>query len=151
LERYFVAKHFGVTVYLHRFVGVDPDEGCHNHPWNAAAVCLVGGYTEARMTTLCPIVGWREKYRTIRPGSINVIRKNDFHQIVKMQPDTWTLFVHGRNQAGWGFLRRLFCDYNLKTHGHRVEFHQPYQLSNKESPWWLNAPTGKHSDREPLQ
>ncbi len=147
-ERYYMGQAFGLTVYLHRFVGVDPDEGCHNHPWNALAICLVGGYREARMTTLCPIVGWQQKYRIIRPGSFNRLRMSDFHQIVEMKPDTWTLFIHGTKRAGWGFLRKRHCDYGLKTHGLRTEFHQPYTLTSMR--WWVRAPLGKDSKREPL-
>lgn len=147
LERYFLGQFMGLTFYLHRFVDVDPDEGVHNHPWNATAVCLAGGYTEARMTTLCPIDGWQEKYRQIRMGSVNRIRVSDFHQIVQMEPETWTLFVHGRLKAGWGFLRRQKCDYGLDSHSFRTEFHQPYRLTNG-SQWWLKAPKGRDSERE---
>lgn len=149
LERYYLGQFLGLTVYLHRFVGVDPDEGVHNHPWNAVAWCLAGGYTEARMITLCPVSGWQERYRQIRPGSINRIRVQDFHQIVQMEPETWTLFIHGRLRAGWGFLRRIRCDHNQPTHDYRTEFHQPYQLTNG-SKWWLEAPNGQHSEREPM-
>lgn len=149
LERYYMGQAFGLTFYLHRFVGVDPDEGAHNHPWHAMAICLAGGYREARVTTLCPIDGWQQIYRIIRPGSFNRIRVSDFHQIVEMKPNTWTLFIHGQKRAGWGFLRKFRCTYGIPTHRLRTEFHQPYPLTNG-SKWWLEAPLGKHSEREPM-
>lgn len=151
LERYFMGRVLGITVYLHRFVGTDPDEGAHNHPWNALAICLAGGYKEARVTTLCPIDGWQQRYRFIRPCSFNRIRVSDFHQIVEMKPDTWTLFIHGRYRAGWGFLRKVVCSYGLDTHGLRTEFHQPYPLtSGSSTPWWMRSPKGSDVGREPL-
>lgn len=151
LERYYLGGLFGLTFYLHRFVGSDPDEGAHNHPWNALAICLAGGYREARVTTLCPIDGWQQTYRIIKPGSFNLIRVRDFHQIVELKPETWTLFIHGRYRAGWGFLRTIACDYGLQTHQFRTEFHQPYPLtSGDKTPWWTRVPLGKDSDREPM-
>lgn len=150
LERYFVGQLFGHTFYLHRFVGTDPDEGCHNHPWNALAICLAGGYTEARMTGLCVVNGWQEEYRNISPGSFNRIRANDFHQIISIKPETWTLFIHGKAQLGWGFLRRVPCAYGLESHRLRTEFHQPYKLTNG-SQWWKAAPKGSESCRVRMQ
>lgn len=150
LERYFVASALGRTIYLHRFVGTDPDEGVHNHPWNALAICLSGGYTEARLTGFCPMTGWVEKLRRIRPGSFNRIRANDFHQIVSMKPGTWTLFLHGPMKHGWGFLRRERCDYGLPTHSFRTVFHQPFELTNG-SKWWKRAQTGRLAHRELLE
>jgi hypothetical protein len=150
LERYYIGQAFGLTCYLHRFVGTDPDEGSHNHPWNALAVCLSGGYTESRMVTLCPITGWRSKYRTIFPGFFNWIRASDFHQIVTLKRETWTLFIHGKHKAGWGFLRKKPCDYGCSTHSMRVEFHQPFELQRASTPWWTRSPLGKDSEREEM-
>ena len=33
LERYYLGSLFGVTAYLHRFVGYDSDREVHDHPW----------------------------------------------------------------------------------------------------------------------
>ena len=35
LERYYIATLFGVRLYLHRFVGSDPDRGLHDHLFGA--------------------------------------------------------------------------------------------------------------------
>jgi hypothetical protein len=150
LERYFVCQVFGLTIYLHRFVSGDGDEEVHNHPWNSIAICLAGGYMEERMTGLCMQQGWRRIYRKIIPGRINRIRANDFHRILATKPETWTLFVHGKTRIGWGFLRTTACYYGLPSHNLRVEFHQPYPLTNG-SQWWHDAPLGKHATREPQQ
>ena len=53
------------------------------------AELLAGGYVEERGDCV----------RTFRPGSINVIRKDDYHRVELLQPKTgsWRLFVAGRN------------------------------------------------------
>ena len=47
-KRYYVGQLFGVTVYLHRFVGCDGDPELHDHPWNALSIVLSGSYIELR-------------------------------------------------------------------------------------------------------
>ena len=148
LERYFLFQWFGLTAYLHRFVGADGDEEVHNHPWNSLAICLAGGYMEERVTGMCILQGWAYRLRAIRPGSFNRIRANDFHRIAATDPETWTLFIHGKTRLGWGFLH---LDKNpLITNGAEVRFYQPYPLTNG-SKWWLTAPLGRESSsRTPL-
>ena len=51
LERYYVCTLLGVRIYLHRFVGSDPDRGVHDHPWAwARSIVLAGWYLEERRT-----------------------------------------------------------------------------------------------------
>lgn len=147
LERYFVCRVLGLTVYLHRFVGCDGDNEVHNHPWNSIAVCLVGGYLEERVTGICILQGWRNVNRRIFPGRVNRIRANDFHRIKSTKPETWTLFIHGRTRLGWGFLHRNLAARSTKDS--MVIFHQPFPLTSGAA-WWLDAPTGNNSGRETL-
>lgn len=147
LERYFLCQVFGLTFYLHRFVDSDGDDEVHNHPWDSIALCLAGGYREERATGLCITQGWQSRYRSIFPGRVNRIRANDFHRILHTKPETWTLFIHGQLQLGWGFLRH---DRDGRyRNGAQVVFHQPYPLTNG-SKWWLAAPIGRRSGRAPL-
>lgn len=143
LERYFVLQRFGLTVYLHRFVGADGDEEVHNHPWNSLAAWLPGGYMEERVTGMCILQGWAYRLRAIRPGSFNRIRANDFHRIAATDPETWTLFIHGKVRLGWGFLHHERDPRILN--GAEVRFYQPYPLTNG-SKWWLTAPIGRECD-----
>lgn len=144
LERYFVCQVFGLTVYLHRFVDADGDEEVHNHPWNAMALCLAGGYVEERMRALCIWEGWVSRFRVIFPGRPNFIGANDFHRIQGTKPETWTLFVHGRVRIGWGFLKITDID-----DGRFVMFHQPFPLISGQK-WWLEASKGRAVGRQPL-
>lgn len=146
LERYFLCRIFGLTAYLHRFVGSDGDKEVHNHPWNSMALCLAGGYEEERLTGLCIHQHWQHRLRRIFPGKLNRIRANDFHRIAKTKPETWTLFVHGRCRLGWGFLRPQMT--NVGPNHTEVVFHQPFELVSG-SPWWTEAPLGRDSGRTP--
>lgn len=84
LERYFVCSVFGVRVYLHRFVGSDPDRGLHDHPWAwAASIVLAGWYREVR----------RRGLRDVR--WFNVLTGDTFHRVLlpAQLDEVWTLFI----------------------------------------------------------
>lgn len=90
-------------VYLHYFHRGDEDAALHNHPWGwSFSVILTNGYVEER---------WDPKARRIRkrrvcPGSINVIRANDFHRVdlIDQSRGAWTLFFSGKRvREDWGF------------------------------------------------
>lgn len=97
-------------LYLHHFFTSDPD-GLHNHPWKLAwSIILTGGYLEWRKVPNRNLD--REGYITMRsfmrrPGSINVIRPEDYHRAVLFDPAAgcWTLFYAStKTGKGWGFL-----------------------------------------------
>jgi len=95
------------TVYLHEFVRPDEDRDLHNHPWHLSlSLVLSGGYEEERLTeggVLC---------RRLRPGHLNVLRRDDFHRVVRLRGrSTWTLFVSGRYAGPWGFRDRETREY----------------------------------------
>lgn len=98
LERYFIARLCGVSVYVHRFIASDPDRGLHDHPWNWACSFVLKGwyYDERRAGT--KQVAW-----------FNRLDGDAFHRVLlpPLQGEVWTLFVHGPNVKGWGFLRDM--------------------------------------------
>lgn len=84
------------AVFLHKFHRGDADRDQHNHPWDlSVAIVLAGGYREER----------GGETRVVLPGTINVIRGNDFHRVDLLDPveGSWSLFVAGRKTGGWGF------------------------------------------------
>lgn len=95
LERYFLAHLFGLRVYLHHFVGSDPD-GMHDHPWRySLSIILCGWYMEQRRD------GWRVR------AWLNWITGDTFHRVVLPEGSqgVWSIFIHGGRVKPWGFLR----------------------------------------------
>jgi len=147
LERYYVGRVLGWTVYLHRFVSSDPERHLHNHPWrHSLALVLAGGYVEDVVTNLCAwssggVLTERRKVRWF-----NAIQGAKFHRISAAQPGTWTLFAHGPRQVlpdglekGWGFL--------TAGPGATTVF-TPAQPSPKD--WHITARKGRDVGRVPL-
>lgn len=104
-------KHYtSRSILLHHIAGPDPDGALHNHPWPAFAIILWGGYEQlvAREITDHEIAGfWEEKLDKVR--FLNILRTNQYHRIVKVKPNTWTLTFTGRRlPRGWGFLVHHF-------------------------------------------
>lgn len=105
LDRYFAAgwsprnRRDGPALFLHHFVGSDPAESVHTHPWGwSASVILVGGYREER----CSADG-RVSVREYLPGEINIIAADDKHRIDLLSRDCWTLFLAGSFAKNWHF------------------------------------------------
>lgn len=90
----------GPTLVLHRFHRGDLERELHNHPVEfAASLVLSGGYIEARRT---PDGFVRSRF--VRPGSFNVLRKDDFHRVELLRGTTaWTLFFMMPRSSSWGF------------------------------------------------
>lgn len=84
------------AVFIHYFHRSDEDREQHNHPWDVSvALVLAGGYVEER----------GDAVRTFGPGSINIIRKDDYHRVDLLDPKqgSWSLFIAGKNVGSWGF------------------------------------------------
>lgn len=150
LERYFVGQILGYTFYLHRFVAADGDHALHDHPWKKClALCLVGGYQEKRLRWFDPKTGLDSVERSVRPGKLNAIGANTFHQILSVIPGTWTLFIHSKKIKGWGFLQATCgTSENGNPEINAVYNADPDIASHKN--WWQNSSTGEQSDRSPL-
>lgn len=149
LERYYLGRLFGFTFYLHRFVNGDGDRALHDHPWKmAGALCLAGGYKEKRIRWFNPETVFDADTRQVKPGRINLIGASTFHQILKAEPDTWTLFAHSKKVKEWGFLSRR--DYVSDTGALET---QPYYYRDRDpeshQKWWVSAPRGQSADRAP--
>jgi hypothetical protein len=90
-------------LHLNHFFRSDSDRELHNHPWEVSYACiLTGGYIEHRLN---PKNG-RVETRKLRPGSINVIRRDDFHRVELLDPENgcWTLFLTvNRVEERWGY------------------------------------------------
>lgn len=100
---------FPISIRLHHICLPDPDRHLHDHPWNARTVILRGGYSEVRPFEL-PFVLSRigipppEGALHVRAaGDTVAIGFGEYHRIVSVQPDTWTLFITGRYRGTWGF------------------------------------------------
>ena len=138
LERYYVGQRFGVTVYLHRFVGCDGDPELHDHPWNALSIVLSGSYIELR-GRLDGDVGIAK--RRVMVKFWNWISADSMHRITSCEPETWTLFMHRPRVKGWGFFVEQFP--GLKV------CYKPFDTRPFAS-WWDVAPIGRDAGREPL-
>lgn len=154
MERYYVGRCLGVTVYLHRFLAGDGDRQVHDHPWRwALGIPLVGGYVEERLEAFCPTLGWISRVHRVRRFRLNLIGARTFHQIVHVEPGTWTLFAHGARFKGWGFLSRRHKEAApvVTLRGVPLEFdpvvdgavyHQPFDFDRSRD-WECRAVTGR--------
>lgn len=99
----FYIKHSGLLpgLYLHYFYRGDEGRELHNHPFKFSfSVLLTGSYTEHRLihrTSGAVLV------QELGPGSVNVIRANDFHKVILKNGPLWTLFCSWRRVQRWGF------------------------------------------------
>ena len=142
LERYFVGRLLGITVFLHRFLASDGDREVHDHPWRwSFAWVLTGGYREERMRHLDPERGWASDLRSIRAGRINALGARSFHRVLEPQPETWTVFVHGPRIKRWGFLEAV-------PEGAGATYRPAAVASGGD--WKHTAPRGRDAGREPL-
>jgi hypothetical protein len=94
-------KRYGL--YLHYHHRGEPDIAMHSHPYGwCVSVVLTNGYVEERWDAETKSMGVRE----LRPGSMSLIRADDFHRIQLSDPrrGAWTLFLAGRRvREEWGF------------------------------------------------
>ena len=104
LVRYFVAgwhprdRRPSPAIFLHHFIGSDPRDHVHSHPWAAMSLILDGAYREYRCTA-----SGIEIVRELQPGDLNVLAPDDKHRIELITPDVWTLFLVSDFVQPWGF------------------------------------------------
>lgn len=133
LERYYLFTVFGLRVYIHRFVGSDPDRGLHNHPWRWALSLILSGYYLEETHYGTKPVKW-----------INGLVGDSFHRVILPAElkEVWTLFAHHAHKSkSWGFLREK---------GQLGTVYEKYQYAStelgKDGEWWKVAPLGKNSN-----
>ena len=150
LERYHVCSLGKIRVYLHRFVGSDPDRGLHSHPWSwAMSLVLSGWYFEERFSGTDKPVLRRVKW-------LNILLGESFHRVVMPAADAecWTLFIHRQADTGrrWGFLRpfpRVEGEGAGRVFAERLVF-TPYTYpggGTSSGEWWKLVPKGRDEPR----
>lgn len=106
LHRYVLRRgHDRWSVYLHHFVGSDPD-ALHNHPADrGVSLVLAGGYWEDRYGAWNPRTGRfpiHEAFR--RPGQLTWLDALTYHRIrIRPGQTAWTLFFRSARVQCWGF------------------------------------------------
>ncbi len=99
-------------VYVHRFVSSDVDPELHNHPWEAAAFIVSGGYVEQRRVSSSTFTTFEQLVRnqrykvveqTFTPGMVNYLFADTFHRVTLLEDDCWTLIRLGKKVQSWGF------------------------------------------------
>ena len=103
------------SVRVHRIKRPDDDGACHDHPWNARTVVLLGYYEEERPHRQVPGgVSWfpvwtkdgtlRAGFRRER-GYTGRLLFGEYHRIREVSPGgVWTLFITWKKRGTWGFL-----------------------------------------------
>ncbi len=121
-------------VYLHFFHSSDADEELHNHAWaDSWSFILTGGYIEERRVETEH--GDKIVTRTLRPGSLNRLRADDYHKITLLDParGCWTLFIAGDPIQQWGFWHPVTKRY-LPWFEHEARVRERAR-QRKEQPW----------------
>lgn len=139
LERYFLCRFGSVHVYLHRFVGSDPNRMLHDHPWGlGGSLVLSGSYYEE-----LPAGG-----RVRMAGDYAAMNGEHLHQVwIPEGQECWTLFWHGRRTKGWGLFRPVTRHPEAISRNGRRYRYLPIALSaaDEEHPeWWRQAPLGRN-------
>lgn len=151
LRRYYVTTFFDLRVYLHQFVGSDPGEALHSHPWRwALSIILFGWYGEERFRG---DPGQPPLRRVVRRW--NLLMGESFHRVVMPRDLTaewpgvtaqesvngprecWSLFIHRDGaERRWGFMQEVSSKAFAFT---------PFTYPNggkRSGEWWKTAPTG---------
>ncbi len=96
-----VLQRLGIAARLHCILRSDDGRDPHDHPWPYVTVILSGGYTEHRYDEHGSLLS--SKWHG--PGSVLFRRAADWHRLELLPGQlTWTLFITGAKQQGWGFL-----------------------------------------------
>lgn len=129
MERYYVATLFGWRVYIHRFIGSDPD-GLHDHPWRFGfSAILSGWYLEER------------RERTYVRRWCNAVNGDTFHRVIVPEGgEAWTLFAHTPRCKVWGFLRE-YAPGHIRRDPYFI--YEPANAPVGHSDWHLTAPKGR--------
>lgn len=115
------------SIRIHHIMRADYDDHCHDHPWNARTIILKGWYVEKRLATglvreaiiqACCTPAELVQHRVTpdqiqatqhfrrHPGDTAALRHGEYHQITEVgDKGAVTLFITGRYQGMWGFLR----------------------------------------------
>lgn len=106
-------KDLGPNLFLHTFVADDDEGQLHCHPWEwSVSYILVGSYREVRSTPKRRdeklVVLKKPTVKLFKPGMINVIKSDTFHNVSLVTKDVWTLFLHGPRTTEWAFVKMVY-------------------------------------------
>lgn len=130
LVRVYLGHLGGWRLYLHRFLVSDGERWLHDHPFDAVAVVLAGGYQEE----VLPALGAAP--RTRRRRWWNWIPARKFHRIAAVRPNTWTLFAHGPHRKVWGFLEPV----DTEDGSVAMMYFNPFDQSDSGGAHWWARP-----------
>ena len=147
LDRHYIGNVFGCEVFLHRYMGHDPELHLHNHPAWGLGIPIIGGYTEEVLESLCHRVGMIVSLRDIRPWRWNLIGLGRFHRITRVEPMTWTLFIIWPRVKGWGFMEEQPRSGTRNPNAAIVSFYQPF-ADDEDTFNWDNELTAEDVRRE---
>ena len=95
LTRTLLPRFGARRVILHKIHRPDFDRHLHNHPWKRATfMILTGGYIEERLVVEPKLHRNHPadvEETSLTPGMFNHIDEDDYHRIMHVEPNTWTL------------------------------------------------------------
>lgn len=161
LERYYLMTVFGIRLYIHRFVGSDPDRGLHDHPFSWAISLILSGWYFEQTRRGVKRFRWinfltsDSFHRVILPrdASADMCRPTPWH---KLPTECWSLFIHRADRAKrWGFWHPLpsgdaFTPGQPASDEWRImardgAYFEPFVYPGGKTTsgeWWKMAPTG---------
>lgn len=139
-----------VTCYLHHYLRADPDRGVHDHPWPwMVALPLAGGYLEQRRVAFTPLGAPVCRLFRRSPFLPYLLRGHDHHRVLPYAATTsWSLFLHGPNTKGWGFLRAVAARDGVEW-TQRGVYTPHVEPDGSHTSWWRTAPLGRFLRRAP--
>lgn len=99
---------FGIK--LHWFHGPDPDQDCHDHPWDFLSLVLRGVYQEKRQRFEQRGLSFylvEESEAQRKAGTIALRRSTDVHRITMVSANCLTLVINGPKRGSWFFWEPL--------------------------------------------
>ena len=105
LERWWLERSADRAVYLHRWLGDDPDLGLHDHPADSASLCLAGQLAE-RWLPAGHLPDHLIRTRRLASGAVCYRAAAHAHQMyIASEAAPLTLFAFGPRapDAAWGF------------------------------------------------
>lgn len=101
-DRYLLRWHSVKTSlfseYIHLYIGSDPTQWLHDHPWPSASLCLHGVLREVRDTS-----GRHRRSVTITPGTIALRTARHSHRLELLTGLAITAFYAGPRLRRWGW------------------------------------------------
>lgn len=134
LERYYICTMFGVRFYIHRFIGSDPSDSYHDHPWRwARSIVLSGSYVEETRSG-SRLVRW-----------FNKLTGDTFHRVVLLpNSECWTLFFHSAPYVKpWGFFKRDQTQVVEQPTFTWTPWNYPLDGTASKNDWWEKADIGE--------